>query len=98
MSKSVASKTRLKVAVDRSNKLEDELIVSRTSANGDGNAYESMKRALNPKSGGGRRRHGNPSSIVNTRKNHDFVEFHRNKLTITRSPKHEKDSPYLVNG
>jgi len=66
-SESLAMKTRLKVAVDRSNKLEDELIVSRTSANGDGNAYESMERALNPKSGGGRRRHGNPSSSSSIR-------------------------------
>jgi len=66
-SESLAMKNRLKVAVDRSNKLEDELIVSRTSANSDGNTYESMERALYPKSGGGRRRHGNPPSTTSIR-------------------------------
>jgi len=66
-SESLAMKNRLKVAVDRSNKLEDELIVARTSSNGDGDIYDSMERARITTSGGRRRRPGAlPSGSIRT--------------------------------
>ena len=57
-SESLAMKSRLKEAIGKSKKLEDELMLARASSNGDGDVYDSMERARNPGAGGRRRRHG----------------------------------------
>mmetsp|Transcript_6492 Transcript_6492/g.13791 ORF Transcript_6492/g.13791 Transcript_6492/m.13791 type:complete len:814 (+) Transcript_6492:83-2524(+) len=44
-SESLAMKSRLQVAIQKSNKLEEELLLARTSPNGDGDLYDSMERA-----------------------------------------------------
>jgi hypothetical protein len=60
----LSMKNRLKVAVDRSNKLEDQLMVAKTSSNnGDGDVCDSMERARAPISGGRRRRQANPPTM-----------------------------------
>ncbi|OEU07922.1 hypothetical protein FRACYDRAFT_250547 [Fragilariopsis cylindrus CCMP1102] len=61
---SLSMKNRLKVAVDRSNTLEDQLMVAKTSSNnGDGDVYDSMERARAPISGGRRRWQANPPTM-----------------------------------
>uniref|UniRef100_A0A448Z5I5 Golgin-84 n=1 Tax=Pseudo-nitzschia multistriata TaxID=183589 RepID=A0A448Z5I5_9STRA len=47
-SESLAMKNRLKVAVDRSKKLEDELLIYRNSPGADGDRYDSMEQNLKP--------------------------------------------------
>mmetsp|Transcript_19145 Transcript_19145/g.53313 ORF Transcript_19145/g.53313 Transcript_19145/m.53313 type:complete len:785 (+) Transcript_19145:143-2497(+) len=61
-SESLALKNRLKVAVDRSNKFEEELMIAKTLSNGNGDFYDSIERGGGKGSTGRRRRHGAPSS------------------------------------
>lgn len=58
-SESLAMKNRLNVAIERSNKLEDELEVARTESNCNKNV------TYNPTSGERRRRYGTPTSMRN---------------------------------
>jgi chromosome segregation ATPase len=63
-SESVAMKHRLKAAVERANKLEDDLAVAKTMANGsDGDVYDSMERAQGRSTGRRRRAGGQTGSI-----------------------------------
>jgi hypothetical protein len=55
-SESLAMKHRLKAAVDRANKLEDDLVAARSSSEGNGDLYDYMERAQNSRrrrAGGG---------------------------------------------
>lgn len=61
-SESLAMKNRLQVAIHKSNKLEEELLLARTSLNGDGDFYDSMERAHHTAPSARRRRYGAPSS------------------------------------
>mmetsp|Transcript_840 Transcript_840/g.1786 ORF Transcript_840/g.1786 Transcript_840/m.1786 type:complete len:785 (-) Transcript_840:73-2427(-) len=61
-SESLALKNRLKVAVDRSNKFEEELMIAKTLSNGNGDFYDSIERGGGKGLTGRRRRHGAPSS------------------------------------
>jgi chromosome segregation ATPase len=48
-SESLAMKHRLKSALDKANKLEDELAIAKLSQNGDSNTYDLMERAQTPR-------------------------------------------------
>jgi hypothetical protein len=60
-SESLATKNRLKAAVDRSNKLEEELQIARFSPNSDEIIYDSSVQGRNAASGGRRRNVGPPT-------------------------------------
>lgn len=62
-SESLAMKSRLKSAVDKANKLEDELALAGISHNGDGDVYGSMERIQTSK----RRRPGTTTNSVSIR-------------------------------
>jgi hypothetical protein len=57
-SESLAMKNRLKAAVDRSNKLEEELQIAKVLPNGDKIVYDSIVQGRNAASGGRRRNVG----------------------------------------